>query len=56
MPTPALPDEEQWARERPVELLDKGQDIVAGEMVRSEGKSESEALAHRREGARTGHR
>jgi len=56
MPTPAIPDAEQRALEMPVELLDKGKDIVAGKMVRRDGKRESEALAHGRDGDGPGHR
>ena len=56
MPAEAVPDEEQRASERPAEVLDKGKDIVAGNVGRRDGKLQPHALTHRRAGDGAGHR
>jgi hypothetical protein len=38
VPTETLPAHQQWALGMSTQLLDKSQAIVAGEMVRSDGK------------------
>lgn len=52
----AVPDEEQRAPEMPAEVLDKGKDIVAGNVGRRNGKIQPHALTHRRDGDGGGHR
>lgn len=51
----AVPDEEQWALAMPAEVLDKGKDLVAGDVGGDEGKIESHTLTHGRDGEGAGH-
>jgi len=56
VPAEAVPDEEQRAPEMPAEVLDKGKDLVAGNVRGGERKIESYALTQGREGDGAGHR
>jgi hypothetical protein len=55
MPAEAVPDEEEWALEMSAEVLDKGKDIVAGDVGGGDRKIEPHVLTYGRNSDGTGH-